>query len=1480
MGQLEDLIKQEENYAIIMENAYNNTEKNADQTRLYVDYLKSYRSGLLNINTTLQSNTTTAYLYGNTIKNNADKVGQLNDKIAFLEGGLGGTSTGFSNLTEQAGISNGVLDSVKKTLDNIKSKKVTLDVDANVSKATSAFKNLFNNNLSKGIESIFKGMGLNIKLPKLAVGGIVNMPGRGINYGGANIAERGAEGVIPLTNSQMMAELGQAIGRYVNINNQTVTKQQFEINNTELDGEELISDTKAPVLQSINIVSPVTGYYGLGNEIVFEATFDENVYDENANTLISEKAPTLEFESVFSTETNVYNANFTNAKNNKITYSYTVKSDELVGEIKNIFGFEGIIYDELGNSSIITKPDSLGGSKITVDTDIPNWKYLSKEVFYTDKTLENDEVVNKERTVKITFKGSDVLWYKENTLGNLENTALIKVLVNGQDITENVTKTLSDPYEHSERYDSETNITVVEYTLTITGITGDGALSIVIPENTIEDMAGNKNVAATFSTDLSIDADNTKPEYSGLEVVTPENGKYKAGQDIEFKAKFSNEVLYSNPASTEILTKETAPILKIKFSESSEKTVTCTNVNGNEITYTYKVTSGDNGDLEVVSYIGTIYDRAGNALEINSRVINENNIVADTKAPELNSIKIISPENGTYKIGEKITIEAEYSENIYSTSGEILKENSAPTLKIKLDEDIEKEALFKVADGSTLTYEYVIEAGDNGKILTSSYTGTVYDNAKTENDTNGNSLSVSVIDFAQDSKTIVADTKSPELQAIEVISPDDGIYKAGQTVTMVAKYNENVYGQEKTDLTETSAPKLNIKLGNGEIKQAKFKEVNGKEISYTYDITEGDNGLLQTVSYEGSVYDFSEALEDKNGNKLDVSNMNLSGKQIESDTTLPTWTYVSKKVFYAEDEAGNDQYVNAERIVKITIRGTDTNYNKNTLESKLNEFKVLVNGAPVSANVSITSQKDIENGEELVLQITGITSDGQVSIVIPEGSIEDRAIKTEDASGNKNIATTISADLSIDADNTSTVLESINILNPTTDTYKAGQEITIVATYKDEIYADKLSKEEFSSSTAPVLNVKFGNGGVKEARFNSFNFSAKTITYKVYVEAGDNGILSINSYEGTVYDRAGNALEVEKIELTGNEITADTETPTLESIKVVSPDTGIYREGQEIEIEAKYSENIYAEERQQITSETAPVLNIKFGEGEEKQTTYVEISGNIITYKYTVIAGDNGELKTTDYTGRVYDISKTENDEIGNRILVEGGNVLAKEEAASQKGTTITVSNLFFNTPVRYKFLKKDYTEAGYIEDVVSKMALIHSDIAFKYINSKKVIIQTNGDGNIIKDKCKVYDHGEELNLEDKSVVYHTGINKDDMIEALEDGQVLICKVSDGDFATEEHFIVIRDYKKGFFYINDPMSAARSVVGWDFKRLRGQIGKMCALEAGAVEDSTEDSTETIQGRYDHEQNKKLPFRPVPRSAHRLCLPCRHRLQRL
>ena len=94
-------------------------------------------------------------------------------------------------------------------------------------------------------------------------------------------------------------------------------------------------------------------------------------------------------------------------------------------------------------------------------------------------------------------------------------------------------------------------------------------------------------------------------------------------------------------------------------------------------------------------------------------------------------------------------------------------------------------------------------------------------------------------------------------------------------------------------------------------------------------------------------------------------------------------------------------------------------------------------------------------------------------------------------------------------------------------------------------------------------------------------------------------------------------------------------------------------------------------------------------------------------------------------------ISKTAEQDTGYKIIVEAGNILDKQEVGCQTGTSITVRNLFFNTPVRYKFLKKDYTESGYVEDVITRIALVHPEIAIRLINTGKTVIQTNGNGDI-----------------------------------------------------------------------------------------------------------------------------------------------------
>ena len=145
-------------------------------------------------------------------------------------------------------------------------------------------------------------------------------------------------------------------------------------------------------------------------------------------------------------------------------------------------------------------------------------------------------------------------------------------------------------------------------------------------------------------------------------------------------------------------------------------------------------------------------------------------------------------------------------------------------------------------------------------------------------------------------------------------------------------------------------------------------------------------------------------------------------------------------------------------------------------------------------------------------------------------------------------------------------------------------------------------------------------------------------------------------------------------------------------------------------------------------------------------------------------AEDLDEIKSMGFRGealasiasiaKVSLISKTADSDTGYEVIVEGGKILSKNEIGCPNGTSITIENLFYNTPVRYKFLKKDFTESGYIEYVVTRIALVHPEIAIKLINTGKTIIQTSGNGDI---KPVIYNiYGKEIadNLIDIEYTY------------------------------------------------------------------------------------------------------------------------------
>ncbi|MBO7659042.1 MAG: DNA mismatch repair endonuclease MutL [Clostridia bacterium] len=89
--------------------------------------------------------------------------------------------------------------------------------------------------------------------------------------------------------------------------------------------------------------------------------------------------------------------------------------------------------------------------------------------------------------------------------------------------------------------------------------------------------------------------------------------------------------------------------------------------------------------------------------------------------------------------------------------------------------------------------------------------------------------------------------------------------------------------------------------------------------------------------------------------------------------------------------------------------------------------------------------------------------------------------------------------------------------------------------------------------------------------------------------------------------------------------------------------------------------------------------------------------------------------------------TKTEEAEAGTFVIFEGGELVDTGACGMKKGTQITVENLFYNTPARYKFLKRDQTEASYVADVMEKFALSHPEISFKLVSDGKQIMFSPG---------------------------------------------------------------------------------------------------------------------------------------------------------
>lgn len=834
----------------------------------------------------------------------------------------------------------------------------------------------------------------------------------------------------------------------------------------------------------------------------------------------------------------------------------------------------------------------------------------------------------------------------------------------------------------------------------------------------IRDIVGNKSLLAATPkeiTDGEVKLDQTIDEINTVSYEIYKNDKqltdfkkatyFEDGDKIKVIVKFKN-ALY-NGDTGKLINKNEAPILYIETSTNEKINMSAQQVNesGNTITYEYKIKDMKNSKLMNMYMYSNVTmwpnvakwpdtDKSlhnpigpGNIAPIdinncNLFIYNSNTeidtgkIKTDTTAPTVKiSAKNVDTneiiENGLTNASE-IEYSFKWSEEVFGfTIEDLTIINGTPK---ELIQDETDKTLY------TLVVKNDIADGSNGTIKVIVNRDAVKDIVGHSNERFENEIRV------DRQAAILIGLEAYAESEIKVNSEVDSVkryYKAGEKVTIIATFNENI------NLVDDKIPNLALKFaesGNAKNNVELPEKIDGNKIIYTYVLADNDNGELSVKGFTGNVVDAA-------GNKTVVTKRALDGNTIIADTIFPNLKEL-KIISPASGIYKAETVVAVEAIFDEEVYVLENNEIKNVTEKTAPIVNIKI-GASEEISLSF-SEYGTNNGKidktKLVYtyKIRGEEKDEQGKLTYNGDNGKVSIVKIEnvqnaqicDIAGNIATLTVNQTGNEINVDTIRPYVDSITatiekpLILGTDPYYEAGNEIKITLTFSEKVNSAKIQ---------PKILVGFSeNADQKPQSYSEYSYesdwneNSTTVEYTYAIKDGDNGYLWVEVPEGQFADAAGNSNTAKDATLIKN-VFADTKRPTL----TILEKTEVNQNNQTITVKATFSENVYdlnGNSKINLSTGDAPKLVYSFGEGSNQEIGASSVSGAVITYVIKKDAVyDNGTFIPLFVKGNFYDRA-------GNPYYIE------ETDTTAPILESVVISS---NTDIKYKTTEQDDCKEG-----------------------------------------------------------------------------------------------------------------------------------------------------------------------------------------